>query len=70
MSAPAGFLARGRAAGLRAGFAFADAVRFAAGLRVTPDFFALVFGAFAPDFDVFFMARPAAGRGKTRENFG
>ena len=41
-----------------------------AGLLLAADFFAPDFGDFASDLDVFFMATPAAGRGKARENFG
>jgi hypothetical protein len=41
-----------------------------AGFFLAADFFAPDFGDFASDLDVFFMATPAAGRGKARENFG
>jgi hypothetical protein len=41
-----------------------------AGFFLAADFFAPDFGDFAADLDDFFMATPAAGRGKARENFG
>jgi hypothetical protein len=41
-----------------------------AGFFLAADFFAPDFGDFASDLDDFFMATPAVGRGKARENFG
>ena len=82
MSAPADFLARERVAGLRArvgldasnlwtsSATFLTVGRFAAGLLLAAAGLAFALGDFASDFFVFFMAIPAAGRGKARENFG